>query len=78
VGDTVYRIDSLRDRVVAALRKKTTHTTKGDLAVELKIPLYAVEAGLEAAIVGGLAIFAGGGFWADGVARAMGEEVQGD
>ena len=63
MGDGVYRIEQLRDQVVAALRVSAVPVTAGALALKLHLPLWAVLAGLEAAQLGGLVQFeAGAGY----------------
>lgn len=60
MGDGVYRIEALRDQVVACLRGQKVYMTEGALALKLHVPLWAVLAGLEAAQLGGLVVFFAG------------------
>lgn len=61
--DAVYRIEDLRARVVALLRKEKKAITAGAIAVKLQLPFYAVQAGLESALVGELVEFASPDGW---------------
>lgn len=64
MAEGVYRIDALRDQVVALLRKEKSFLTRGAIAVRLDLPLWAVDSGLEAALAGDLVEFAAGqGYW---------------
>lgn len=62
--EQVYRIEFLRDKVVALLRQHGKGMTRGALAAKLVLPLWAVDAGLEAAVTGELVEFISpDGFW---------------
>jgi hypothetical protein len=64
MAEGVYRIDALRDQVVALLRKEKTATSRAEIAAGTHLPLWAVDAGLEAALAGELVEFAAGqGYW---------------
>lgn len=62
--EQVYRIESLRDKVVALLRQHGKGMTRGAIAVKLELPLWAVDSGLEAALTGNLVEFISpDGYW---------------
>ena len=50
MGEQVYRIEFLRDRVVALLQERKATLTAGAIAVALDLPFWAVQAGVEAAL----------------------------
>lgn len=58
--DQVYRIGSVRDKVLLLLRKRAKAMTAGELAEVLGLPYWAVKAGMEAAQLGGLAVYVPG------------------
>lgn len=59
----VYRIETLRDKVVALLRKQKTAISRDLMAIQLELPTWAVDAGLESAMKGQLVTFAAGDGW---------------
>lgn len=64
MGNTVYRIDALRDKVVALLRREKGALQRDQIATLLELPTYAADAALESALVGGLVEYsAGSGWW---------------
>jgi len=64
VVEQVYRIEFLRDKVVALLRHHGKGMTRGAIAHKLELPLWAVDAGLEAAMTGNLVEFISpDGYW---------------
>lgn len=48
MGETVYRIEALRDKVVGLLRSRSGPMTAGAIAVRLELPVWAMQAGLDA------------------------------
>ena len=76
MGDQVYRLGALRKKVVDALRAKGAPMGMGALCDTLALPLWAVEAGLDAATLAGMV---GQGpevcTWVLSVTPAPGEEV---
>lgn len=69
--DQVFRIGDLRDRVLALLHKQSTPMTAGAIARELGLPIWAVEAGLDAAFTGDLLSFNASGFYVPKVHLAV-------
>lgn len=64
MAEQVFRIELLRDKVVGLLRKHGKGMTRGAIASKLELPLWAVDAGLEAAVTGDLVEFISpDGFW---------------
>lgn len=81
--EQVYRIEFLRDKVVALLRQHGKGMTRGAIAVKLELPLWAVDSGLEAAATGDLVEFVSpDGFWikahAAQVAGAVRQPTEGE
>lgn len=58
--DQVYRIGDLRDKVLLLLRKRAKAMTAGELTEVLGLPYWAVKARVEAAQLGGLAVYVQG------------------
>lgn len=58
--DQVYRIGSVRDKVLALLRTQARVMTAQALTEALGMPYWAVKAGVEAAQIGGLAVYVPG------------------
>lgn len=63
MGNTVYRIEDLRARVAALLRKQKAALTLETMAEKLELPMYAVAAGLEAAALAELVEYSEGQGW---------------
>jgi hypothetical protein len=57
MAEQVYRVELLQQKIVALLRKHGTGITPAAIAQKLDLPLWAVNAGLEAAMVGDLVEF---------------------
>lgn len=62
MGEAVYRIEVLRDRVVELLRTRTEPMKAGAIATALDLPGWAVAAGLVSAIEGGVVGFCNRGY----------------
>lgn len=69
MSDAVYKIEDVRLKVLAHLRKHT-RATVDDLVAALGMPSWAIEPALESAALGGLARRDGYEVWALG-ARAV-------
>lgn len=64
MAEQVYRIEFLRDKVVALLRSHGKGMTRGAIANKLELPLWAVDSGLEAAVTADLVEFISpDGYW---------------
>lgn len=69
-------MEYLRDKVVGLLRRQKTAISRDQIAQDLCLPTYAVDAGLLVALDAELVTFAAGqGYWiAPGVPKAVGAE----
>lgn len=63
MGHQVFEIEAVRKRCLDLLRKEARSMTAGQLAVELGLPFWAVDAGLDSARQAGLARFTSGVGW---------------
>lgn len=64
MAEGVFRIEDVRDRVVACLRKESRAISHEALVAKVALPVWAVDAGLESALLGGLVTYAAGqGLW---------------
>lgn len=61
--DQFYEIEAVRKQCLDLLRKDGRTRTAGEVAMELRLPLWAVQAGLDSARTAGLTIFVGGWGW---------------
>nr|WP_315242151.1 hypothetical protein [uncultured Albidiferax sp.] len=59
----IYRIETVRDQVLHLLRTQTKAVSRDLIALAQGLPTYAVDAGLEAALAGGLVTYAAGDGW---------------
>lgn len=60
MGEQVYRIGDLRDRVLALLRQERGAVSAGTICQRLNMPYWAVKAGIELAQTDGLAVYVPG------------------
>lgn len=63
MGETVYRIEDVRNKALALLRERKGALTMGTIAHELGMPLWAVEPAMESAHLAKLAVFTAGEGW---------------
>lgn len=59
----VFEIEAVRKRCLDLLRKEDRTMTAGEVAMQMGLPLWAVNAGLDSARVARLARFTGGAGW---------------
>lgn len=59
----VFEIEAVRKRCLDLLRKEDRTMPAGEIAMQLGLPLWAVNSGLDSARVAGLARFTGGAGW---------------
>jgi hypothetical protein len=71
MAEGVFRIEEVQERVVACLGKETRAISHEALVAKVGLPVYALDAGLEAALLAKQVTYAvGQGFWiAPGPAR---------
>lgn len=63
-----YEIEAVRKQCLDLLRKEGRTLTAGQIAMELRLPMWAVHAGLDSARTARLALFTPGAGWSlDGV-----------
>lgn len=67
--DQVYEIEAVRKQCLDLLRKERRTLTAGEVAMALRLPLWAVQAGLDSARTARLAFFHAGTGW--GLANAV-------
>lgn len=54
MGDQIFRVEELRERVLKLLRERGTPMKSGPICLALGLPLWAVTAALESALKGRL------------------------
>lgn len=59
----VFEIEAVRKQCLDLLRKEGRTLTAGEVAMTLRLPLWAVNAGLDSARMAALARFTGGAGW---------------
>ncbi|MDP1530288.1 MAG: hypothetical protein Q8M05_12980 [Rhodoferax sp.] len=57
MGDQIFRVEELRERVLKLLRERGTPMKSGPICLALGLPLWAVTAALDSATVRGLVLY---------------------
>lgn len=59
----VFEIEAVRKKCLDLMRKEVRPLTAGEMCLSLRLPLWAVQAGLGSASLAGLATFTAGAGW---------------
>jgi hypothetical protein len=57
MADQVYQIGDVRDKVLALLHQERCAVKAGAICLRLGMPYWAVKAGIDAALAGGLVVY---------------------
>lgn len=68
--EPIYKVDELLQRLLDLLRKQKKALSRDQVKALLALPDYAVDAALEAAMLGGRVVYAAGeGYWIEAVGQ---------